>query len=115
MQEDQGYDSRGAVRREGVVDPFAVSVREEGGGRRKFVWWFLGVMWLGDGEGGERRGVEDLGREVLWVGFEEAVRKLSFESDREVVRRAHELYEITDRGDGGDDGEVRIKYQSSDN
>lgn len=92
IETDQGYDSKEAVRREGVLDPFAVSVREEGGGRKKFVWWVLGVHCGREEEAQGKRGEEDLGREVFWVNVEEAVRVLSFESDKEVVRKAHELY-----------------------
>jgi len=90
IETEQGYDSKEAVWREGVVDPFAVSVREEEGPGTKFVWWFLGHCER-EGEPWGRTG-EDLGREVVWVNVEEAVRVLSFKSDKEVVRKAHELY-----------------------
>ena len=43
-----------AVWRDGIVDPFAVSVRE-GGGRMKFIWWFLGQCER-EGEVAGRRG-----------------------------------------------------------
>lgn len=80
------------VRRfEEAVEPFMMSVREVGEDQRKLIWWFVGeVVEEADGkvkvEGGEKE------FEVGFFGFEEAVEKLTFETDRIVLRKAIEIW-----------------------
>ncbi|KAI8936486.1 hypothetical protein NX059_006891 [Plenodomus lindquistii] len=84
---------------EGVVEPFMCTIRELGGDKGvKVIWWFVGGL-EGEGED-EERGLGEEGFEVGWFTVEEAVGKLRFETDREVLRRAVGVVEDTSGSDG---------------
>ncbi|KAH7114488.1 NUDIX hydrolase domain-like protein [Dendryphion nanum] len=77
---------------EGLVEPFMVTLREGSGVGVKFIWWFVAVL----DEGGEEwRGEGEKGFEACFFEVEDAVEKLFFESDREVLKRAVELVDAT--------------------
>ena len=78
--------------REGLMEPFMFTIRELGVGKGvKIIWWYVAVVDDEDGERGP--GEEGLRPEFLDCG--EAVDKLWFETDREVLRRAMEIVEET--------------------
>jgi len=70
-------------------DPFALTVREERGQRRKLIWWYIAKV--DESREQEERSEVDLDLEPALVSYEEAVRMLSFKGDRELVERAIEL------------------------
>jgi len=77
---------------EGLCEPFMVSVRELGEGKGvKFIWWFVAVL-IEDGAVGEMKGEEAFRAE--FVEREEAVERLTFETDKEVLRGAIALLEV---------------------
>ena len=85
---------------EGVTEPFMLTVREleedeeegGGGGVKLISWYIAGIEEGGGGGGGGGEGGKGEGRfEVGFFGYEEAVEKLTFRLDREVVQRAMEI------------------------
>jgi ADP-ribose pyrophosphatase YjhB (NUDIX family) len=90
--EEHGYKSLRAVERENLVDPFALSIREEGMGRKKLIWWYIAVEtkeWDKKYQPTE----EDLKREAKWISIERAVELLPFKTDRELVQEAQKIYQ----------------------
>ncbi|MCJ1437822.1 hypothetical protein MMC27_007209 [Xylographa pallens] len=74
---------------EGVNEPIAVTIREVDGGRGvKIISWYVAAFEERDGaEGGE-------GEEHFEVGFfdyEEVVKRLTFQGDRDIVQRAIDI------------------------
>lgn len=86
--DEKGFTPDVPVERECVVDPFALTIREEGPKRRKLVWWFIAAV---DEESRSERSSFDHHFEPEWMPVEKAVEALTFESDREVVEAAHRL------------------------
>jgi 8-oxo-dGTP pyrophosphatase MutT (NUDIX family) len=89
-----------------VVDQeaFMVTQRELSNGKGvKFIWWFIGVV---DEE--VERGEGEREFEVEMFGFEEAVERVTYETDREVVREAIGVFERNFSVEKGD-GEVRVE------
>ncbi|KAF2832850.1 hypothetical protein CC86DRAFT_364867 [Ophiobolus disseminans] len=88
--------------RDGLTEPFMCTVRELSVQTGvKVIWWYVAVL---DRDGGERgQGEEKYKPEFFECG--EAVGKLWFETDREILRRAVEIVEeTTTRQVGGADG-----------
>lgn len=79
-----------ARRYPGVTEPFMLTVREMGGGGVKLIWWFVAVIdGETDGNGSSVPvGAGESGFRAEFFTFEEAVGKLSFRNDREVLERA---------------------------
>ncbi|KAF1911830.1 NUDIX domain-containing protein [Ampelomyces quisqualis] len=70
---------------EGLTEPFMCTVREVPSGNGvKIIWWFIAVLEDGSAE----RGPGEATFRSEFFGCEEAVEKLYFETDREVLRRA---------------------------
>ncbi|OHE92045.1 ER lumen protein retaining receptor [Colletotrichum orchidophilum] len=73
-----------AAARRGITEPFMLTMRDiDGGAEVKFIWWYVATL--------ERGAVEEAaGGETQFssgfFSFDEAVRKLSFETDRQVFR-----------------------------
>jgi 8-oxo-dGTP pyrophosphatase MutT (NUDIX family) len=87
----EGYTSETAEVRQDLYDPFAVTVRDEKSGKRKFIWWYVAIV-------GEKLSPHlyhptavDIQREAVWMDFEEAFKRLTFQGDRELVQRAIRL------------------------
>jgi 8-oxo-dGTP pyrophosphatase MutT (NUDIX family) len=79
-----------ARQHEGLMEPFMCTVRDlphDAG--VKIIWWFIAVVSDINGE----RGPGENTFKVEFFNCDEAVTKLHFETDREVLRRAIELVE----------------------
>jgi 8-oxo-dGTP pyrophosphatase MutT (NUDIX family) len=77
---------------DGITEPFMCTVREVANGNGvKIIWWFLAV--LDNGSGGRGPGEATFRSEFFDCG--EAVEKLHFETDREVLRKAISFIEDT--------------------
>jgi 8-oxo-dGTP pyrophosphatase MutT (NUDIX family) len=87
----EGYTSETAEVRPDLYDPFAVTVRDEGDGKRKFIWWYAATVGKKLPPHLYNPTAVDLQWEALWMNFEEAIEKLTFQGDRELVRRAIKL------------------------
>lgn len=85
-------DGGGARVHKGVCEPILVQVRKMRGGQVKMIWWFVGAV-----EEGVPAGKCEEGFTAGFYGYEEAVRRLTFGDDRELVRRAIELVEAASR------------------
>jgi 8-oxo-dGTP pyrophosphatase MutT (NUDIX family) len=73
-----------------LTEPFMLMTRPiDDGASMKIIWWFVAVL---DGEGMERGPGEKAFEAEFW-DCGEAVKKLTFESDREVLERAIGLIE----------------------
>ncbi|KAF4442555.1 NUDIX domain [Fusarium acutatum] len=70
----------------GVCEPISVQMRRIGQGEMKVIWWYVAAV-------DENKTVENCEDEfeVEWYGYEEALEKLTFQNDRELVARAIEL------------------------
>ena len=86
-----------ARRYPGLTEPFMLTVREMGDGGVKLIWWFVavvdGIPGDGDGNGSVPVGAGESDFRAEFFTFEEAVGKLSFRNDREVLERAIALVE----------------------
>lgn len=75
-------------------EPFALQIRRVGaGGDVKLIWWFVAVVEESGGGDGEARGEEQF--EVGFYGYREAVERLTFQGDRELVEQAIALVQGT--------------------
>lgn len=79
-----------ARRYKGLREPIAVQMRELGKGEVEVIWWFVAAV-----NEGEEVGKGEEGFRVVWAGYEEAVQRLFFKGDLEVIRRTVELIEST--------------------
>jgi hypothetical protein len=86
--DEKGFTPDVPVERECVVDPFALTIREEGPKRRKLVWWFIAAV---EEKSRSEQSSFDRHLEPEWMSVEKAMDVLTFESDREVVEGAHRL------------------------
>lgn len=78
---------------ENVVEPFMLTCRHLNDGREvKLIWWYIAAI---DESAETGKGEEQFDAQLF--GFEEAVDMLTFETDREVVRRAIEIFEENER------------------
>lgn len=79
-----------------LTEPFMLTVREMGGGGGggvKLIWWFVAVVEevFGDGSGSSDNvpaGAGESDFRAEFFTFEEALRRLSFRNDRDVLERA---------------------------
>lgn len=77
-----------------LTEPFMLTVREMGGGGGvKLIWWFVAVVEevLGDGSGSSDNvptGAGESDFRAEFFTFEEALRRLSFRNDQDVLERA---------------------------
>ncbi|KAG8529857.1 uncharacterized protein KY384_005338 [Bacidia gigantensis] len=73
---------------EGVTEPFTLQIRHlQPEGDLKLIWWFIAVVDEDKAPEGERGPGEEK-FSVEFYGFDEAVEKLTFKMDRELVQRA---------------------------
>src|SRR5271155_1732678 len=87
--QELGYTPDVAEVREVIHDPFALTIREEGGRKRKLIWWY--VAKVDENMQQEKTSTVDLDLEPVFVSYERAVNMLTYKGDRELVERAMEL------------------------
>ena len=72
-----------------IMEPFMCTVRELPHGKGvKIIWWYIAVL---DEDAVEQRGPGEKDFEAQFFSCAEAVEKLTFESDREVLRKALQI------------------------
>ncbi|KAI1118477.1 hypothetical protein F5Y14DRAFT_398566 [Nemania sp. NC0429] len=76
---------------EAVCEPVAVQLRRLGEGNMKLTWWYVAAV--NEDEPTGRHEAHTFGVELL--DFEDAVQKLTFRDNRELVRKAIELVNST--------------------
>nr|POE63375.1 hypothetical protein CFP56_04278 [Quercus suber] len=84
---------------EAVTEPFAVTICEIGEGSQvKFIWWYLAAIRGSRADEGvaSQDGEEQF--EARLFDFEGALERLTYQSDREIVRKAVEIYEANETG-----------------
>ncbi|KAI1197986.1 hypothetical protein F5X97DRAFT_300821 [Nemania serpens] len=74
-----------------VCEPVAVQLRRLGEGNMKLTWWYVAAVNENDPTGQH----EAHQFEVEFLNFEDAVQKLTFKDDRELVQKAIELVDST--------------------
>ncbi|KAG8908190.1 hypothetical protein FRB99_008733 [Tulasnella sp. 403] len=81
-------------------EAIAVTVRQLDGSPKnvKFVWWYITQISSTQQHQDTQMASEDL--EALWLNFDDAVRRLSRPSDRDVAARAVELVRKTQTAQG---------------
>ena len=78
---------------DGVTEPFMCTLRDLPDGKGvKIIWWFVAVL---EGDEEEQCGRAEEGFKAEFFLCEEAVQKLKFETDREVLRKAVDIVEAT--------------------
>ncbi|KAJ0322486.1 hypothetical protein COL5a_008716 [Colletotrichum fioriniae] len=83
--DDANVPDQAAARR-GITEPFMVTMRDvDGGSGVKLIWWY--VATLKEGEGSEVGGGEAQ-FSASFFSLDEAVQRLTFEDDRNVLRKA---------------------------
>ncbi|KAK4570257.1 hypothetical protein LTR86_002337 [Recurvomyces mirabilis] len=83
-----GIDTFGPFDHEEKGEPFMMTVRRTGPGQVKVIWWYIGAI---DESAAKARGEEVY--EAVLVTFEEALRMITYEDDRRVVREAERIFE----------------------
>lgn len=82
-----------AAARQGLTEPFMLTLRKiEGGARMKLIWWYVATLENEDVTSG---GTGEVQFEARFFSCEEAVEMLTFETDREVIRKAIALVRQT--------------------
>ncbi|KAK1994827.1 NUDIX domain-containing protein [Colletotrichum falcatum] len=84
-----------ATARQAITEPFMLTTRSlDGGAGVKLIWWYVAAV---DGDTGTKEGTGggETKFEARFFSCGEAVEKLTFESDREVLRRAIDLVKKT--------------------
>jgi 8-oxo-dGTP pyrophosphatase MutT (NUDIX family) len=80
---------------ERVTEPFMCSIRElANAGGVKIIWWFITVL----DEEHKERGPGEQSMEADFFDCEEALEKLWYETDREIVRRAMDIVQQPVKG-----------------
>jgi len=80
--------------RQDITEPFMFTVRELRKGGVKIIWWYVAVL---DDQRIER-GPGEQEIEAEFFECKEAIEKLWFETDREVLRNAIDIIERTSEG-----------------
>ena len=80
----------GAGKCEGICEPFMVDHRTLRNGKMKMIWWYVAAV---DEEA--EVGAGEAGFESHLFEFEEVLDRLTFQSDRELVAKAVEIFEET--------------------
>ena len=76
---------------DGIQEPFMLQIRRlQSQGDVKLVWWFVAAVEEEEAVNGPMGAGEER-YEVLFCGYEEAVGKLTFQLDRDMVKRAVEI------------------------
>ena len=76
--------------------PFSLHIRRlDAEGNVKLIWWFIAAVEEGKAPKEERPGEERF--EVVFYGYEDAVSKLTYQGDRELVEQAIAMVEATYR------------------
>ncbi|KAK2063422.1 NUDIX domain-containing protein [Colletotrichum caudatum] len=84
-----------ATARRAITEPFMLTTRSlNGGAGVKLIWWYVAAVKGDNGTKQETEGGETQ-FEARFFSCDEAIEKLTFESDREVLRRAIGLVEKT--------------------
>ena len=87
-----------------LTEPFTLQIRQLGGDEQqqqrniKLIWWYIAAINEDDDDEqpfSEDRPGEEEGFRVALFSYEEALRKLTFRLDREVLRQAIGMVEAT--------------------
>lgn len=89
--ETEQLDDRPRLQR-GICEPFTLQVRHLGEGQIKLIWWYVAAV---DGEMPPGEVQSGGGYAVEFYSYTEALGKLTFQMDREMVKKAIELVEDT--------------------
>ncbi|KAK3679412.1 hypothetical protein LTR78_000973 [Recurvomyces mirabilis] len=83
-----GINTFGPLDHEEKGEQFMMTVRHTGPGQVKVIWWYIGAI----DESVAKAREEDVYEAVL-LTFEEALRTITYEDDRRVVREAERIFE----------------------
>ncbi|KAI0533670.1 hypothetical protein GGR58DRAFT_485733 [Xylaria digitata] len=75
----------------GICEPIAVQQRRVGDGNIKLIWWFVGAVNEGEPVGQYEKDKF----EVEFHSYDEVLRRLTFNDDRKVVKKAIDLVDLT--------------------
>ncbi|KAF8147860.1 NUDIX hydrolase domain-like protein [Crassisporium funariophilum] len=75
---------------DGLVEPIAITIRDLGHTGVKFIWWYIALVESGiqKVEGSQ---MEDESFESVFLNSEVAMERLTFQSDRDIVKKALEI------------------------
>ncbi|EXF85451.1 NUDIX domain-containing protein [Colletotrichum fioriniae PJ7] len=93
--DDANVPDQAAARR-GITEPFMVTMRDvDGGSGVKLIWWYVATLKEG---GGSEVGGGEAQFSASFFSLDEAVQRLTFEDDRNVLRKAIQLVKQTALG-----------------
>ena len=75
---------------QGAEEPFYLTTRLVGAKNLKLIWWFIAAI----DEREEEKACED-GHDRLLLGYQEALKRLTFREDREIVEQAIRMVDAT--------------------
>lgn len=76
---------------EGAMELFMVTLRQIGERGMKFIWWYIAAV-----DEGKVAGVPEERYDVVLLPYKEALEKLTFKTDREIVEKAIQIVEGED-------------------
>jgi 8-oxo-dGTP pyrophosphatase MutT (NUDIX family) len=76
-----------------ITEPFTLQIRQQGENDVKIIWWYIAAIDEDKPHDEERLGEQKF--RVGLYGFEEALRKLTFQTDRDMVKDAIEIFQAT--------------------
>lgn len=76
-----------------ITEPFYLQIRQLGENDVKLIWWYIAAIDEDKPHDEERLGEQKF--RVEFYGYEEALGKLTFQTDRDMVKKAIEIFKAT--------------------
>lgn len=76
-----------------IIEPFTLQIRQLGEKNIKIIWWYIAAIDEDKPHDGERFTEQKF--RVDFYGYEEALTKLTFQADRDMVKNAIEIFRAT--------------------
>ncbi|MCJ1264187.1 hypothetical protein MMC22_004058 [Lobaria immixta] len=77
----------------GITEPFTLQIRHLGENDVKLIWWYIAAIDEDKADDKERLGEQQF--RVEFYGYDEALGKLTFQTDRDMVKHAIEIVQAT--------------------
>lgn len=75
-----------------ICEPIALQIRQLGVGETKLIWWYVATIKEGESV---KDAQEDGKTSVMFLSYADALDKLTFQMDRDLVQRAIQLVSDT--------------------
>lgn len=81
----------------GLIEPFTLQIRPQGKNHIKIIWWYIAAIEEDEPSHNKVQAQGEPQFRVAFFGLDEALSKLSFDNDRDMVRDAIRIFEDTYR------------------